>query len=245
MKPRIFSSLVFLTKQRASQALGLQEQGLYRFSQDSGSNLERRSCAGPGTGQRAARRSACRGMASPRWLLPATQLSAEIQQPVGRGWMWKEANTSTTGAGGGGKAGTAHPAAGWRGTTVPRPPLLPAPQGQMAPQQVPASQWTLTVPPAPHVSQHQNQQETPRFSAFNLLRFGETGSPQMQAGIYILSLPPAWPSAILSSRSGGGRHWPGGEGRPFCQAQPHTRALRGGSAPDGVCAAAGSLSDAG
>lgn len=67
--------MFFLTGQKASQALGLQEQGLYRFSQDSGQNLEHRSSAGLGTGHRGARRSACCSMASPRQRLPATQSS--------------------------------------------------------------------------------------------------------------------------------------------------------------------------
>lgn len=88
--------------------------------------------------------------------------------------MWKEAKASTMGAGGGGKAGSAHAAAGQRGTAVPEPPSpRPALRGQVAPRQVPASQRAPTGLPAPcqPTPQHQKQQETLRFSAFNLLWF--------------------------------------------------------------------------
>lgn len=105
----------------------------------------------PGQRLLGVRLSACRGMATQR----------------SNGWLWKEANLSTTGAGGGGKAGSAHPAAGWRGTAAPEPSPLPALQGQVAPRPGPGARWAPTVLPTP---QHQNQWETLWFCAFNLLR---------------------------------------------------------------------------
>lgn len=55
------------------------------------------------------------------------------------GWLQKEAKLSTAGAGGGGMAGSAHPAAGWRGMAAPEPPALPALRGQVALQPGPGA----------------------------------------------------------------------------------------------------------
>lgn len=117
--------------------------------------------------------------------------------------------------------------------------------GPSASASLPVSTHSPASPACQPTPQHQKQQETPRFSAFNLLRFGETGPPQAQACIYAQSPSPPCLSAILSSRSEGGGHWPGGEGRPFCWPQPHVQPYKAAAIPAGVRAAAGSLSEAG